>query len=40
MQGNGLIGITLQDLVIDRFCLRQTALVVMLDAKVDGLLDG
>ena len=39
MQGDGLIGISFQYLVIDAFGLRQVTLRVMLYGKVQRLLD-
>jgi len=38
VQGNRLIGVGLQYLLIDIFSLRQATRVVVLDGKVDGLL--
>jgi hypothetical protein len=40
MQGDGLFGATLYNLLIDSFCLRKTTRVVVLDGEVYGLLDG
>ena len=39
MQGDGLVGITLQYLLVNIFSLRQATRVVVLDGEVDGLLD-
>ena len=40
MQGNRLIGVSVQDLLIDVFSLLQTTGRVMLHSEVDDLLQG
>ena len=40
MQGDGLIGVSLQYLLVNAFSLWQPASLVVLHAKVYGLLDG
>jgi hypothetical protein len=39
MQGDGLIGVSLQYLLVNAFCLRQATAIVMLQGEVYSLLD-